>query len=264
MKLQFSKFQGAGNDFILIDNRNQNWKLSTEIIEWLCDRHFGIGADGLMFLENSEYADFQMTYFNSDGKESSMCGNGGRCIAAFANSLGIGKEKLVFRAIDGFHEAEILQNQNVRLKMKDVESVTGVENNFFLHTGSPHFVTFVENAQIIDVVAEGRKIRYSEPFSPSGTNVNFAHYLEEKQLFVRTYERGVEDETMACGTGAVAAAIAAYLFQHNSERNNIFHIHTLGGELKVSFSKEKCGFKNVYLEGSAVFVFSGEINVPEK
>lgn len=283
------KYQGAGNDFILADNRQGEFSdLDFKQIALLCDRRFGIGADGFMLLENhAEYA-FCMRFFNSDGMPGSMCGNGGRCIVAFALKLGLVKENesLVFWSSDGAHQATVLSKLDrqcmVRLKMRDVDFYAYTEDKltFLIDTGSPHYVSFRQNLQNIDVVNEGKKIRFSSSF-PEGTNVDFVE-REKHALMVRTYERGVEDETFACGTGAVASAMAKALkenFPHGKHRVDVF---AKGGQLQVDFllgeagnnpstppvfsplpsnfqAPKKHGFSEVFLEGLATFVFEAEL-----
>lgn len=255
------KYQGTGNDFILIDNRDMSVTLTEDQIKWLCDRRFGIGADGLMLLELEPGADFEMVYFNSDGKESSMCGNGGRCITAFAKHLGLVDTHAKFIAIDGMHEAKI-DGDIVSLKMNDVRNVEVGDGFYYLNTGSPHYVKFVTDIENFDVYKEGKKIRNNDRFVYEGTNVNFI----EKQgdsLFVRTYERGVEDETLSCGTGVTASALVAAL-KGISNNKNACLIKTLGGELNVKFDKVlENTFYNIWLEGPAKFVFKTSITVPE-
>ncbi|HBH48187.1 MAG TPA: diaminopimelate epimerase [Bacteroidales bacterium] len=257
MNTQFYKYQGAGNDFIVIDNRELLIdKNDTKTIKKLCDRRFGIGADGLMLLQSKQGYDFEMVYFNSDGKEGTMCGNGGRCIVAFAYFLGIIKAKTKFWAIDGEHLADVLQDDYINLKMGDV---TGVENNgeyYFLNTGSPHYVQFVTGIEELDVFNVGRSIRYNERFKEEGTNVNFVEEINSR-LMVRTYERGVENETLACGTGITACAIAASL--HSGKEKEEYDVKAVGGDLKVRYKIDGDSFKDIWLEGSAVRVFSGEI-----
>ncbi|MEM9885523.1 MAG: diaminopimelate epimerase [Bacteroidota bacterium] len=257
MQLNFHKYHGTGNDFILIDQREQQQltRSDTTIIQQLCQRHFGIGADGLMLLQKHSEYDFEMIYFNSDGRESSMCGNGGRCIAAFAHRLGIFEQKCRFLAIDGAHEASI-QDDWIELKMSDVQQIETHSDHYFLNTGSPHYVQFVENIQKVEVLKEGSRIRYSEAFRPNGTNVNFVEKKAD-QLIVATYERGVEDETLSCGTGVTAAAIASYLQQPKEE----IDILTKGGNLKVKLKKNAQGFSDIWLCGRAQFVFEGIVNV---
>jgi diaminopimelate epimerase len=262
MQIHFYKFHGAGNDFILIDQRREAVALSEQQIAFLCHRRFGIGADGLMLLENSGDYDFRMRYYNSDGREGSMCGNGGRCIVAFADFLGIKKTEYIFEAVDGLHRAKILESGDakweVELQMLDVEQVEQRDNHFFLDTGSPHHVEYVADVQKVDVVQRGKNIRYSEEYAPSGTNVNFISE-QNGQILIRTYERGVEDETLACGTGVTAAAIAVALSK--GDMRNEYVIKALGGDLKVRFERKEQRFTNLWLTGPAAFVFAGEINL---
>lgn len=259
MKLIFYKYHGTGNDFILIDNRDKIVSpTNTGFIADICHRRFGVGADGLMLLENAKGYDFRMRYFNADGKEGSMCGNGGRCIVAFANFLGIVTSNAKFIAIDGEHEATINNNKEqliIGLKMTDVTSIENNNKQFFLDTGSPHFVQFIDSHHNFDTYTEGKKIRYNERFKAVGTNVNFVSFNNNK-IQVSTYERGVEDETYSCGTGTVASAICAGLI---NQQNN-FNIITKGGELNVTFNKTNNNhITNIWLTGSAVQVFKGEI-----
>ena len=260
MKLNFYKYQGTGNDFIMVDNRSSVLsKNDTILIRTLCDRKFGIGADGLILLENSENPedDFKMVYFNSDGNESSMCGNGGRCLVAFGKFLGIVSDKATFTAIDGVHEA-VLEGELVSLKMIDVQELAQKEDAFFVNTGSPHHVIFSEDVDGLDVKKEGSAIRYSSDYAPlGGTNVNFVSVEGEDTLRVRTYERGVEDETLSCGTGVTAVALAAHYSKMTS--SNKVHLRTPGGDLAVSFTASNGGYKNVWLTGPAKQVFKGEI-----
>lgn len=271
MALTFHKFHGAGNDFIVIDDRSGQFsKLIKEPhkhIYNLCRRHFGIGADGLMLLRSSEDLDFEMLYYNRDGRQGSMCGNGGRCMVAFAESLGLISEKTRFRASDGLHEALITHKGigywDVSIKMADVNSVKGHGREFALDTGSPHLVIFTENVPEKDVFAEGRALRYSPTFAKDGINVNFAELLDKTTLRMRTYERGVEYETLACGTGATAVALAAWTAGFHNE-GKYFRIIAPGGELRVSFeppSREKEGFSEIWLSGPAQKVFTGTIEL---
>ncbi len=260
MQIQFTKYQGTGNDFIIIDNRDLKLKkLTTPQIAKLCDRRFGIGADGLMLLQNKLDYDFEMIYYNSDGNESSMCGNGGRCIVEFARTLNLIKDKAKFYAIDGEHEA-FWKKEYISLKMKDVNEIEMNANFCFLNTGSPHYVAFVNDVKNFDVLSQGKKIRMNARFQKEGTNVNFIekHYND---LFVRTYERGVEAETYSCGTGVTAAALVASL-RNVSTATDFCDIKTLGGNLKVKFQKHSDNtFTDIWLEGSAKFVFKGEIEL---
>ncbi len=254
MTINFYKYQGTGNDFIIIDNRNKSFEIDNNLIKKMCDRRFGIGADGLMLLENHNNTDFRMVYFNSDGYEGTMCGNGGRCIVAFANKLGIIKNKTKFIAVDGVHYAEI-NDGLVSLKMLDLKQIERINDDYFLNTGSPHYVKFVDEFNKINVYNEGKRIRNNDTFKAKGTNVNFAQ-LTGNIIKVGTYERGVEDETLSCGTGVTAVAICAYI--ESDKKINNFDIETKGGNLNVSFDNKNNLFENVWLTGPATFVFSGE------
>ena len=256
--IPFVKYHGAGNDFIMIDDRNGEWeKLIHE--EWIaraCHRRFGIGADGMILLQKGkDGADFFMRYYNSDGKTSTFCGNGGRCIVAFALGLGVHQGSCKFLGSDGWHEGEVLDNGDVRISMTDVQNVEHLDDTTAtLYTGSPHYVKLSANIDQLDVVKHGRAIRNSPPYLPDGINVNFIEWMNDGELRIRTYERGVEDETYACGTGVVAAAIAATEIQKSSVDNWL--IHAKGGDLKVAFSRSDEGaFQNVKLTGPAVAVF---------
>ncbi|MBN1597625.1 MAG: diaminopimelate epimerase [Bacteroidales bacterium] len=257
MNFQFYKYHGAGNDFIVIDNREDRFPQSdNKFIAGLCQRRFGIGANGLMLLHNHSKYDFEMKYYNADGMEGSLCGNGGRCIVAFAHRLGIIGNKTVFLAIDGEHRAVVVYHDYIRLKMKDVSEIEKGDDYFFLDTGSPHYVTFTEKVKEKDVYSAGKAIRYNDRFRSEGTNVNFVERLDDS-LFVRTYERGVEDETLACGTGIVASAICAAI-NDNTDINS-YHVKALGGELKVNFKRNEEKITDIWLEGPAVKVFEGTI-----
>jgi diaminopimelate epimerase len=258
--MQFYKYQGTGNDFIIIDNRDLKFNRNdNRLVEKLCHRRFGIGADGLMLLQNKTGYDFEMVYYNSDGNESSMCGNGGRCIVEFARTLGLVKEETLFYATDGEHEA-VVKPGFITLKMKDVSEVETNSDFYFLNTGSPHYVAFVKDLANYNVVHEGKKIRYNDRFKTQGTNVNFIEKKGE-ELFVRTYERGVEDETYSCGTGVTAAALVAAI-ETIATAQNYCEIKTLGGNLKVKFNNHNNkSFTDVWLEGSATFVYKGEIEI---
>ena len=253
--MNFYKYQGTGNDFIMIDNRDLSFpKDNTELIKKMCDRRFGIGGDGLILLENHPSLDFQMIYYNSDGREGTMCGNGGRSIVAFAHFLNVFQGKCSFHAIDGLHEAEIKDNI-VKLKMIDVADIKNIGEDFELNTGSPHFVRYVDDVEQLNVYTEGQKIRYSTNYKSEGINVNFISKISEKEIFVRTYERGVEDETYSCGTGVTASCLTFMTQQNISE----VKVKTLGGNLKVY--AQRCengiGFENIWLEGPAEQVFHG-------
>ena len=254
MDTLFNKYQGTGNDFIIIDNRELLFISDPEIISRMCNRRFGIGADGLILIEPHTDADFRMRYFNADGYEGSMCGNGGRCAAHFAFSHNIAGNVMQFIAYDGVHWATI-DGDIVHLTMSDVMHFRVTDDNCFLDTGSPHHVSFVSETDKIDVVAEGRRIRYSDEYAPGGTNVNFVK-ITENRLEVRTYERGVEDETLSCGTGVTASAIAAVRYRQ-FDRMPVTVV-TLGGTLTVSFQAGEDINTDVVLSGPAIFVFEGE------
>ena len=263
MRFTFYKYQGTGNDFIILDNRSMTFERDNhELVRQFCDRRFGIGADGLMLLQSHNGFSFEMVYYNSDGNESSMCGNGGRCITAFAKSRGLFETNASFLAVDGPHEAIIGETVGgsvmVKLKMNDVSHVENNGDYIFLDTGSPHYVRFEKKAAEVDVYNEGRKIRYSDTFGEKGTNVNFVERTETG-LFVRTYERGVEDETYSCGTGVTAAVLGA--FATGKLKETSCRVSTLGGELTVYFTPDKGGFTNIWLEGPVTCVYNGEINV---
>lgn len=258
--MKFYKYQGTGNDFVMIDNRLENFpKNNTKLIESLCNRRFGIGADGLILLENDKSTDFKMVYYNSDGNESSMCGNGGRCLVAFAKSLNVINNEATFIATDGLHNATIDENGIVSLQMKDVNEVKIESEYVFLNTGSPHHVTLVNDLENYNVKENGATIRYSDLYGKVGSNVNFVKQLSETHFALRTYERGVEDETLSCGTGATATAIAMNAI--GKTNSNAIDINVEGGKLKVIFEKSEKGFEKVFLIGPATFVFEGEITI---
>jgi diaminopimelate epimerase len=258
MILTFYKYQGTGNDFVIIDNRSGNIQLTTEQVKFLCDRKFGIGADGLMLLNLKDGYDFEMVYCNADGKESSMCGNGGRCLTQFAFDMGIKKDKYFFIAVDGEHEAFFESNGWVDLKMKDVNEIIQYRSDAVLNTGSPHYIQQTTNIEAKDVFADGRAIRYNNDFAAVGINVNFVEPTTDG-IAVRTYERGVENETLSCGTGVTASALVF----SNKEAHQRINITTIGGNLAVEFDKiSEQSFKNIYLCGPATFVFKGEIETP--
>ncbi len=260
MKVAFFKYQGTGNDFVILENRNNQYdSLTPKQVKHICDRRFGVGADGLMLLNKHAELDFEMKYFNADGNESSMCGNGGRCLVQFAKDQGMFKSTYRFMAIDGIHEADIDMHNLVRLKMKDVDAVDYHSGHAILNTGSPHFVKFADNVADIDVVATGQDIRYSKTFAAQGINVNFAEPTDEDGIFVRTYERGVEDETLSCGTGVTAAAL---MHAHNEKGFNRVEVKTPGGRLSVEFNKiDDEHFDNIWLCGPAEMVFKGELEI---
>lgn len=260
MNIEFYKYQGTGNDFILLDNRKNIYDgITSSQVKELCDRHFGIGADGVMLLNTKEGYDFEMIYYNADGNAGSMCGNGGRCIVKFASILGIKKKEYTFLATDGAHVAEMDLDKEVSLKMQDVNNVEFLLNYYLLNTGSPHYVKNVKNVAGIDVVAEGRKIRNSKEFAVKGVNVNFVEIISDDEIFVRTYERGVEDETLSCGTGVTASALIS---AHNDKGFNRVEVKTPGGNLNVEFEKiSDTEFINIWLSGPAELVFAGEVNL---
>ena len=256
--INFYKFQGTGNDFILLDNRKENYdSLSAKQVQHLCNRRFGIGGDGVILLNNKAGYDFEMQYYNADGKVGSMCGNGGRCIVKFASLLGIHKTMYHFSAADGDHQAEIDLNGSIRLKMSDVAKVAVHSNYFLLNTGSPHYVKYVTDVLKMDVVEAGRGIRYNDKYTEEGINVNFVECMDEDMIFVRTYERGVEDETFSCGTGVTACALVS---AHNDKGFNRVEVKTPGGQLSVEFDKvDEDHFENIWLVGPAELSYKGEI-----
>ena len=260
MKFIFDKYQSTGNDFILLDNREGTYnEITTGQVKKMCDRHFGIGADGLMLLNNKKGFDFEMIYYNADGLEGSLCGNGGRSITQFANKLGIKKKEYLFSATDGNHKAMIDLDKEVKLQMSDVKNMEFSLDHYVLNTGSPHYVTYVKGLAEMDVVDEGRKIRNSKSFAKNGINVNFVEVLGKDEIYVRTYERGVEDETLSCGTGVTASAIVS---AHNENGFNRVEVKTKGGDLSVEFdTKSETEFVNIWLCGPANFIFSGEIEL---
>lgn len=251
----FFKYQGTGNDFIMIDDRAAQFPINQTLIAGLCHRRFGIGADGLILLQNTDGYDFKMVYFNADGRAGSMCGNGGRCAVRFAQDLGIFEDSTTFLAVDGPHKAVACEGE-IFLKMSDVSDIQRFENHDFINTGSPHHVAFVADLDATDVFDEGRQIRYSSAYeAQEGTNVNFVQVLDEQSIYVRTYERGVEDETYSCGTGVTACALSAHLRFGTTDPINVL---TKGGNLRVSFVKQSdTTFDNIYLIGPAVRVFEG-------
>ena len=254
----FYKYQGTGNDFVMIDNREGGFPKDNEkLIAHLCDRRFGIGVDGRILLETDPQYDFRMVYYNSDGRQSTMCGNGGRCVVAFAKQLKVIERETLFIAIDGEHRATIEGDNYVHLQMKNVTSVEEHQGYVFLNTGSPHHVQWVDDVETVDVKTQGATIRYGTLYTDKGgSNVNFVS-KGENGFKVRTYERGVEDETYSCGTGVTAVAIAL----HHTQQTDVQKItlHTRGGDLQVSFDRVGEGYENIYLSGSAQFVFEGII-----
>lgn len=254
MIIEFYKYQGTGNDFIMIDDREKEFDLTdNDLIAALCERRMGIGADGLILLREHDTLDFEMIYFNADGKQSSMCGNGGRCIIAFAQMLEMIEDETTFMAIDGEHKGRLMDD-GIYLQMQDVKEIEGVGDGLVLNTGSPHYIEMVDELDYIDVDKQGRKIRNSAPFKKDGINVNFV--LDASELQVRTYERGVEAETLSCGTGVVATAIAMHYA--NCIEETLVNVKTKGGELTVSFEEFNGSYRNIWLSGEASMVFAGE------
>lgn len=255
-QLQFQKYQGTGNDFVMIDNREKVFDRSDlKTVEKLCDRKFGIGADGLILIEHDDASDFEMVYFNPDGSQS-LCGNGSRCAVMFARSLGMVGDKTTFRAIDGLHEAEV-KNDQIHLLMHDVIDFQELDEDFVIDTGSPHYIKYVSDLQNIDLVEMGRRIRYSSEYKAAGINVNFVQQTDDNRVAIRTYERGVEDETLSCGTGCTAAALSVGLKGGKSPVT----LEAIGGRLQVSFEQEENAFKNIHLIGPAKKVFEGTVTV---
>ncbi|MCO6498081.1 MAG: diaminopimelate epimerase [Chitinophagaceae bacterium] len=258
MKIHFEKYQATGNDFVMLDNRDGRYdSLDAEAVRKLCDRRFGIGGDGLIMLNTDKEYDFEMKYFNANGSLGSMCGNGGRCIIAFAKKYGVIGEETRFIAYDGEHSGRF-EDGLVSLKMNPVEGISAAGADKILDTGSPHYVRFVDAVEAYDVFNEGRNIRNSPSFVDQGINVNFVQQLSDNELFVRTYERGVEDETYSCGTGVTASAIA---FGKDKNGRQTVNIRTKGGRLRVSYNKEGNRFDDIWLTGPATFVFEGDIEL---
>ncbi len=259
MDIQFEKYEGTGNDFVMIDNRNLAFpKNDTELISRWCNRRFGIGADGLILIENDNFSDFSMVYFNADGRMGSMCGNGGRCAVAYAQSLGLAESETRFLAADGMHSARTLNDGRIALQMAEVTGIEPLDDAVFLNTGSPHHVTFYNRVAECDVQTLGAAIRYSDRYAPAGTNVNFVEMLADGSFRMRTYERGVEAETLSCGTGATAVAVAMHAL--GKTRNREVKLHVEGGALEVTFEKTGSRYHNIVLTGPATFVFKGVIS----
>lgn len=260
MQLKFYKYQGTGNDFVMIDNRSNTFpKENTQLVARLCDRRFGIGADGLILLDNDTDTDFRMVYYNSDGNLSSMCGNGGRCLVAFAKKLNVIQDETTFIATDGLHYAKVSEDGIVSLQMIDVEEIKNTENYSFLNTGSPHHVQVVSDLENYNVKENGAAIRYGDLYGQQGSNINFVKKIDDTTFSLRTYERGVEDETLACGTGATAVAIA--MNATGQTHLNAINLNVEGGKLSVSFNRENGKYTNVFLKGPAEFVFEGTIEL---
>lgn len=257
--IPFTKYQGAGNDFIMIDNRDLALsRVDTERYKRWCDRRFGIGADGLIFIQQAENADFEMVYFNADGSEGSLCGNGGRCAISFANTLGLFDKETSFLAVDGLHHGQILDAYTISLAMSEVGEVLNKEADFYVNTGSPHHVRMVTAIDHYPVEEEGRKIRWSAMYQPGGTNVNFVEPISSHQLKIRTFERGVEAETLACGTGVTAAALVWAKIKGFTGQHSI-QLMAVGGDLQVNFVADHRGFHDIVLTGPAKAVFNGMI-----
>jgi diaminopimelate epimerase len=257
-RLHFEKYQGTGNDFVLVDNTKGKYNnLTTDQIASVCGRRFGVGADGFIFIESHTEFPFKMNYFNSDGSQS-FCGNGARCAVAFAHSLGLFEKACSFIAIDGVHEAELKENGEVRLKMAEINGYEVIGNDYFIHTGSPHYIHYKRTDDTKGIVEFGKEIRYNTRFNSEGTNVNMVQILENK-LFVETYERGVEDETLSCGTGVTAVALVDGILNGESIGRRI--IETKGGTLTIDWKRNNMSFEEVFLQGPAVKVFEGVINV---
>lgn len=256
MIIDFYKYHGTGNDFVLIDNRSLFFdKNNLELISKICSRHTGVGADGLILLENHNQYDFKMIYFNSDGKQTSMCGNGGRCVISFAKKLNIINDNVTFLAIDGLHEG-IINEDIIKIKMIKVSNIDEAHNGCLLDTGSPHFVKFCSSVNNINVFDSGRELRNNKEISEDGVNVNFTEIIDNTSIKVRTYERGVENETLSCGTGVIASVLSAH--SKGLVDSNRIKITTLGGELFVSFDFKNV-YDNIWLEGPAIEVFKGQI-----
>jgi len=256
MKLNFSKYQGTGNDFIMIDNINGDYDaLTISQIQFLCDRKMGVGADGLIKISSHWESDFEVEYYNADGSQS-FCGNGARCSVSFAKSLGLLEDKTSFMAIDGSHVASINDEGIVRLEMLSVENIISERNDHIIDTGSPHFVRIVKNSDETDLIEFGKSIRYSDRFKEEGINVNLLTFTGENEVKVETYERGVEDETLSCGTGVTASALVYMMVDPES---NCVNVSTKGGTLKVEATKTENGFENIWLSGPALKVYDGSI-----
>jgi diaminopimelate epimerase len=258
MDFQFEKYQGAGNDFIIIDDRKENFPdQDHSLIQKHCDRHFGIGADGLILVRDSDRSDFKMLYFNADGHPSSLCGNGSRCVFAFANKHQMIGNEGTFETSDGIHRGSLTPDDLICIEMGDVLTIEKRGSAIFMDTGSPHHIEFVDQVSAIDVKTQGAAIRYGAPYFETGSNANFVEKVNEKEFNIRTYERGVEDETLACGTGAVAAAIGAHF--SGQTPLDMVNINALGGCLQVSFTPDSGQYKNILLIGPATYIFSGNL-----
>ncbi|MGA9638029.1 diaminopimelate epimerase [Flavobacterium sp.] len=260
MQIPFYKYQGTGNDFVMIDNRLGVFpKENTKLIAHLCNRRFGIGGDGLILLENDSETDFKMVYYNSDGNQSTMCGNGGRCLVAFAKKINVIENQTTFNAVDGLHHASVGHDEIVSLQMIDVNNINIDSEYSFLNTGSPHHVQIVDDLENYNVKDNGAAIRYGTLYGKEGSNINFVKKINDTTFSLRTYERGVEDETLACGTGATAAAIVMNAIGETTATS--INMNVEGGKLIVSFDKKDNQYTNVFLKGPAEFVFEGTIEI---
>jgi len=255
MVIQFQKYQGTGNDFVLIDNRSGLFPAENlSVIQRICHRKYGIGSDGLILIEKDEDTDFYMNFFNPDGSKS-YCGNGSRCAVHFARAIGMIGDKCSYQAIDGVHQGVLMENGVVSTSILPVHQIEPLGNDVFINTGSPHYIVFCKDVDVVDIISEARKIRYSLAFSPSGTNVNYVQLVNGNQIKMRTYERGVEDETLSCGTGVTAAALSVM------QLDGTISVETKGGMLSVSARKSSTGFEDIWLTGPATLVFKGEFNI---
>jgi len=261
MLLSFYKYQGTGNDFVIIDNRQKILnKNQYKLFQHLCDRRMGIGADGVILLQNHPHYDFEMVYINADGYEGSMCGNGGRCIIAFAQHLNLIQQSTHFIAVDGEHFGKI-QDELIHLKMNRVADCKRInENDYELDTGSPHYVRFVEDLSQVNILETGKSIRHNETYDKAGINVNFIEKIADNQLKIGTFERGVEEVTLSCGTGVTAASIVHLLHQNAQDGKYEISLETQGGDLAVQLTKTAKIFDNIWLIGPAVKSFKGEID----
>ena len=259
MLVQFDKYQGAGNDFIMIDNRRGTYNtLGIDHIKWLCNRHYGIGSDGLILLNESPSADFEMDFYNPDGSKS-FCGNGARCIVAFANALGVDSLTRTFHAIDGIH-AYTREDSSIGIHMSDVNHIDFFgEDSALMNTGSPHYMILSDDLSTENTLTKGREIRYAAPYKQDGVNVNLVHVTSAHEIDISTYERGVEGETLACGTGATACAL--FLAYRNELTQGTVVVNAKGGKLAVRFVRNASGFEQIWLFGPAEKVFNGEINL---
>lgn len=258
MKWIFYKYQGTGNDFVIFDNRSLLFNKEISVIKKICNRQFGIGADGLILLENHPIEDFEMVYFNANGNIGSMCGNGGRCISSFARLLEVSNNDMSFMAADGVHKSKVMDDK-VILEMQPIYNFKVQRKNLFIDTGSPHYIELVDDVELIDIEKEGKRLKNLKRYAPSGTNVNFVQCISGNTFKVRTYERGVEGETLSCGTGVTAVAVVMSAIGKTTK--NIIKTITKGGELKVGFERKNNDFINITLESEVQFVFKGEISI---